>query len=259
MGRPPLGQHFLTTAAPARALVRALDLRPEDTVIEIGPGHGELTRFLAEAPHARLICIERDVVLAASVVRRFAGDPRVEVVHGDVREILAPTVAALPPGPWKLAGNIPYYLTSYLIRLVGDLPRLPERAALLMQEEVAERVAAAPGRFTKLAAFAGAWATSTIAARVPRTSFSPPPKVDSAVLSFIRRGEPVRDRAAYDAFVRNAFAQPRKVLLNNVATGGIAREAAARIIEEAGLPKTVRPQDLTVELIERLAPLFRGG
>jgi 16S rRNA (adenine1518-N6/adenine1519-N6)-dimethyltransferase len=193
----PLGQHFLSTPGPARALVRALDLQAGDTILEIGPGHGELTRFIAEAPHARIICIERDVRLAAALVHRYENDPTVTIVHGDVREVLTETAAPFG-ADWKLAGNIPYYLTSYLVRLMGDLPHPPTRAALLMQREVAERISAVPGQFTKLAAFAGAWAETAIVAHVPRSSFSPPPKVDSAILSFIRRESPIADRRRRD-------------------------------------------------------------
>lgn len=247
----PLGQHFLSTPGPARALVRALALTEGDTVVEVGPGHGELTRFIAEAPIARLICIERDVRLAASLVRRYESDDRVTVVHGDVREVLAETTASLGDS-WKLAGNIPYYLTSYLVRLMGDLPNPPARAALLMQLEVAERISAAPGRFTKLAAFAGLWAETEIVAKVPRSAFSPPPKVESAILSFIRKGTQVADRPAYEAVTRAAFSQPRKVLANNLALPGMTKERLIEILREAGLPDQARPHDLSVERIEAL-------
>lgn len=248
----PLGQHFLKTPGPARALVRALELTDSDTVVEIGPGHGELTRFLVEAPHARIVCIERDVRLAASLVHRYEGDPAVTILHGDVREILNETVAPFGED-WKLAGNIPYYLTSFLVRLMGDLPHPPTRAALLMQREVAERIAAQPGAFTKLAAFTGAWAETAVVAQVPRASFSPPPKVDSAILSFIRRERPAGDRAAYEAVVRAAFTQPRKVLLNNLLTPDIDKDTIAGILAETGLGRDARPQDLSVETIARLA------
>lgn len=248
----PLGQHFLSTPGPARALVRALDLKEEDVILEIGPGHGELTRFIVEAPHARIICIERDVRLAAALVHRYEGNPKVEIIHGDVREVLA-QVAAPFGDSWKLAGNIPYYLTSYLVRLMGDLPHPPSRAALLMQREVAERISATQGTFTKLAAFAGAWSASSIVAHVPRSSFSPPPKVDSAILSFIRRESPVSNREAYNAVARQAFTQPRKVLLNNLLVGELTKDLIAEVLEKIGLTRTARPQDLSVEAIERLA------
>ena len=248
----PLGQHFLKIPGPARALVRALDPQAGDTIVEIGPGHGELTRHLAGAPHARIICIERDVRLAAGLVRSFEADPTVTVVHGDVREVLGETVAPFG-NDWKLAGNIPYYLTSFLVRIMGDLPHPPSRAALLMQLEVAERISAKPGSFTKLAAFTAAWAGTEVVATVPRTAFSPPPKVESAILSFIRRDDAVEDRARYEAVVRNAFAQPRKVLLNNLLAEGMTKDELAAILEKEGLTRTSRPQDLSREAIERLA------
>lgn len=253
--RPPLGQHFLKTPGPARALVRALKLEEGDTVVEIGPGHGELTKHLLAAPHARVVAIERDVRLAASIVRSLGSDASLEVIHGDVREVLG-EVAAKFGKKWKLAGNIPYYLTSYLIRQVGELAHPPERAALLMQKEVAERISAVPGEFTKLAAFTGAWAATEIVAHVPKTSFSPPPKVDSAILSFIRRENPVENREEYDALVRRAFTQPRKTLLNNLAEEASDKESLLQLLTAAGLSANARPQDLSVEIIERLAPKF---
>ena len=253
----PLGQHFLKTPGPARALVRSLDLQDADTVVEVGPGHGELTRFLAEAPHESLLCIEKDVVLAASVVRRFEDDGSISVVHGDVRDLLPGVAAQIGDKPWKLAGNIPYYLTSFLVRIVSDLPNPPVRAAFLMQKEVAERISAKPGDFTKLAAFTGTWADTEIVASVPRSAFSPPPKVDSAVLSFIRRDSPVADRTSYDDVARRAFAQPRKVLANNLMTDSFSKDAVYAALESVGLARNARPQDLSVEVIERLAELLR--
>ena len=256
MATPQLGQHFLKTPGPARVLVRALDLQPTDVVVEIGPGHGELTKYLVAAPHAKIVCIERDVVLAASVVRYYETYPNLTVIHGDVREVLAEVVAGLGTDTWKLAGNIPYYLTSYLIRLMGDLPNPPVRAALLMQKEVAERISAKQGEFTKLAAFTGVWAETKIEGLVPRTSFSPPPKVDSAILSFIKKEKLVSNRSAYEEITRRAFTQPRKVLLNNLLTDATTKDSLAEALEKIGLTRTARPQDLSVEKIEKLATLL---
>lgn len=253
--RPPLGQHFLKTPGPARALVRALELTDQDVVVEIGPGHGELTRHILAAPHKKIIAIERDVRLAATMVRGMGEDSSLQIVHGDVREVLSETVSELGDS-WKLAGNIPYYLTSYLIRLIGELQNPPARAALLMQKEVAERISAKSGSFTKLAAFAGAWANTEIVAHVPKTAFSPPPKVDSAILSFIRREVPVKNRESYDALTRRAFTQPRKTLLNNLSEETSDKEALLKVVTEAGLSPNARPQDLSVELIEQLAMIL---
>lgn len=253
--RQPLGQHFLKTPGPAKALVASLEPSATDTVIEIGPGHGELTRYILQAPHANVIAVERDVVLAAGVVRRFEEDPSLKVVHADIREALSEVAAGLDAS-WKLAGNIPYYLTSHLIRQIGELKNPPARAALLMQREVAERIAAKPGSFSKLSAFAGAWSTSEIVLGVDRSAFSPPPKVDSAVLLLIRRDSPFQDREAYDAFVRIAFAQPRKMLANNLSVGDIPKQDILQLLEEVGMSAQARPHDLSVELIEKLSVRF---
>lgn len=254
--RQPLGQHFLKTPGPARALVRALQLGEGDTVVEVGPGHGELTRHILAEPHLRIIAIERDVKLAAGLVHNNKEkNPSLEVVHGDIREVLE-SVADSLEGDWKLAGNIPYYLTSFLVRQMGELANPPRRAALLMQKEVAERIAAGPGSFTKLAAFVGAWATPEIVTLVPKTAFSPPPRVDSAVLSFIRREHPVENRAAYEDLARRAFTQPRKVLANNLTGDGTEKAAVTAALEQVGLPTNARPQDLSVELIAKLAAIL---
>lgn len=249
----PLGQHFLKNPAPARALVRALELTQDDVIVEVGPGHGELTRHLAQAPHRQIICVERDVRLAAGLVRLFSDDPSITVIHGDIRELLAEIATPLGDS-WKIAGNIPYYLTSYLVRLMGELANPPSRAALLMQREVAERISAVPGSFTKLAAFTKAWADTAVVTQVPRTAFSPPPKVDSAILSFIRN-TPVPDRLAYDAVCRHAFSQPRKVLLNNLAIPGVPKEDLAALLIKEGLSRNSRAQDLSRDAIIRLGAL----
>jgi len=249
--RQPLGQHFLKTAGPARALISSLQLAADETVIEIGPGHGELTRHILEAPHRRVIAIERDVVLAAGVVRRFADDPTLEVVHADIREALSGASAELDAS-WKLAGNIPYYLTSHLIRQVGELELPPARTALLMQKEVAERIAAPQGSFSRLAAFAGAWAQAEIVTQVPRTAFSPPPRVDSAILLLIRRDSPVADRPAYDEVARLAFTQPRKTLANNLAPL-MSKHDSASLMQSLGMREDARPHDLSADLIELIA------
>jgi 16S rRNA (adenine1518-N6/adenine1519-N6)-dimethyltransferase len=287
-----LGQHFLKNSGVIKKIIAALEPRPGERIIEIGPGHGELTIPLAESSSetgVKIIAIEKDKKLAEALVARIENLKlkNVEVVAGDVLDILktitassssAPTQAGRVPGIFKIGGNIPYYLTGHLLRIVSELEAKPERAVFMIQEEVARRIVVAPPRMNRLAASVQFWADAKIIARVPREDFSPAPKVDSAVIelrakartgknstSITTAAAPTSDQ--YYAMVRALFAQPRKTVLNNLFEGQDVysnhhgkietpeknKEEIAKILEKIGINPKSRPQDMTVELISALA------
>ena len=205
-GRPPLGQHFLRDVRHAERAVEAADLRPEDVVLEVGPGEGVLTRLLA--PRAReVVAVELDPRLADHV--EGLGLPNVRVVRGDAVQ------ADLPPFD-ACVSNLPYQISSpFLFRLLA----LPFRVAvLLVQKEFADRLVAPPGGgdYGRLSVNAQRKAEVTTLARVPPGAFSPPPRVDSALVKIVPRPPPfdVPDEAAYEKVVEAAFAQRRKKLAN---------------------------------------------
>lgn len=285
-----LGQHFLKNAAILEKIVGALALANGETLIEIGPGHGELTMPLARAArgaHCKIFCIEKDHALIEHL-RLFAtqensapsgkttdarGGARINIIEGDALKLLPEitkkiggTHSAARDGdaPYKIVGNIPYYITGKLLRVMSELEKKPEMTVLLVQKEVAERICAAPPDMNRLAASVQFWADAKIVAHVPRNDFSPSPEVDSAVIVLKTKtprtdatvGQPPIDPALYYRAVREMFAQPRKTLLNNLSasTGGAA--AKTKLVEQLkklGIDPEARPQDMGIGQIIAIA------
>ena len=162
---------------------------------------------------------------------------------------------------YKLIANIPYYITGKLLRLMSDLEHKPERAVLMVQEEVAERICAEPPKMNRLAASVQFWADAKIVARVPKADFSPVPEVDSAVILLTTRARPqVLQAKKYYSAVRSIFAQPRKTILNNVKAGtakqNLSKQEIEAMLDKIGIDPSARPQDLTVEGITSIAEVL---
>ncbi len=257
--KPKLGQNFLVDESARATIADALGDTSDRAVIEIGPGHGAITSLLA-ARCRRLIAIEIDPALAAELRFRFRAAAHVEVVEADVLEV--DLAALLAPGEnADLVGNLPYYITSpILLRLFSAGSRgLLARAVLMMQREVAVRLAAAPGcRDYGLLS-----ATTQMNARVetlftlPPAAFSPPPDVFSTVLRLEfapRFAELGVDAAAFDAFLRACFAQKRKTLANNLRASGHSAEVL-RAAWPTEIPPLARAESLA---LEPLAALYRA-
>lgn len=256
-----LGQHFLRNELVAKKIVDTLAPQHGEIIFEIGPGNGELTIPLSKKcaeVGCNIIAIEKDAALAGQLRQQI--QKGLDVIEGDVLTVLPAQVAALPPatsrGKYKIVGNIPYYLTGHLLRTVGELKYRPEQCVFMVQKEVAERIVAQPPRMNRLAASVQFWADPKIISIVPRGDFVPPPKVDSAILSFDSTN-PAQNADRYYAAVRVVFAQPRKTVLNNVAAAH-SKETALRILQEAGVDPGSRPQNLTVEKIAIIAQALFG-
>jgi len=265
MRKPKLGQNFLIDDEARNAIVDAMGALGERTVIEIGPGHGAITSLLA-ARCRRLIAIELDPALAAELRFRFRNEPQVEVVETDVLEVDFAALVVQGENA-DVVGNLPYYITSpILLRLFAAGTRgLLARAVVMMQREVADRLAASPGcrEYGLLSA------TTQMNARVeklftlPPAAFSPPPDVFSTVLrlEFAPRFEELGvDAAGFDAFLHRCFAQKRKTLANNLraashtgAHGYSADELHAAWPAE--IPALARAESLG---LEALAGLYRA-
>jgi len=239
--RPPLGQHFLKSASILERIAAAVCPHRERLVIEIGPGEGALTEHLIERAE-RLVAIELDSTLAEGLRARFAAHRHFDVIHSDVLD-----VDLAKWGPAVVAGNLPYYITSPILDQVLAMGPDLVRAVFLMQKEVADRLSAQPGNrdygyLTVRTAFRAA--TDTLF-RVPPSAFSPPPKVDSAVVQLTPRTPDedlcVSDPGKFLEFVGRCFHQKRKTIRNNLA-GAFAREAIDAC-PEAGL----RAEQLTLE------------
>jgi 16S rRNA (adenine1518-N6/adenine1519-N6)-dimethyltransferase len=259
--RKRLGQHFLSDPRLLGRIADALALTPEETVIEIGAGRGALTERLRERA-ARVIAIELDRALAALLRQRYAGDARVTVVEGDVLDL---SLAELAAGPYALAGNVPYYITTPILFHALTPPR-PSRAVLLVQREVAERMSARPGTRAYGALSANLQALTRIEMLfiVPAGAFYPPPSVDGAVVRITPLDHPLvapELEARYRAFVQEAFALRRKQMRRVLRTiTGAGAEATERMLAAAGIAPTDRPEAVTplgfarlLEAIDRLA------
>lgn len=266
---PRLGQHFLRdTNVLSRIAQEALatdDSSPMDCIVEIGPGHGELTDALLVGGAQKILAIEKDRLLARKLREKYQSDTRVKTLEGDVRKIL-PALHATHPSlltaPHVVVGNIPYYLTGFLFRLLGDMASRSElrtmRIVLLVQKEVAMRAAADTPHMNLLAATIRGWARPRIAFSVPRGSFSPPPKVTSALLTLEpERKMPQGELAHYLATAKKLFRQPRKTLANNIREGfSLTKARAEAVIAALGIEKNARAAKLTPQHIKTLAKMM---
>ena len=257
--KPKLGQHFLADDAARHAIADALGDVSARTVLEIGPGHGAITSILAPRCR-RFIAIELDPALAAELRFRFRAHPQVEIVQADILQTDLATL--IPPGETAdVIGNLPYYITSeILLRLfAAGRNSLLARAVLMMQREVADRLAAVPGTrdFGLLSVTAQMNARVETLLTLAPESFSPPPDVYSTVLRFEfapRFTELGVAPAAFDAFLRACFAQKRKTLANNLRAAGYPADRVA-----AAWPTTIPPQARAESLaLEPMAELYRA-
>src|SRR3989344_1449389 len=177
MTRQNLGQHFLHNKKALQKIADALSLRSGNIVIEVGPGHGELTELLLRADGVHVVAIEKDPALVSLLQEKFKDTAAFEAQEGDVRFDLASIASRFDS--YKLAGNIPYYLTGFLFRVINELETKPELIVFTLQKEVAERIYSEPPEMNLLAASIQVWAEPKILGILQRGDFSPPPEVDS--------------------------------------------------------------------------------
>jgi 16S rRNA (adenine1518-N6/adenine1519-N6)-dimethyltransferase len=243
-----LGQHFLTNASVLERIAVAVCPAGEDLAIEIGPGRGALTEKLLRRA-ARVVAIEIDATLVEHLRIRFAGEPRLEIVHADV---LATDLAQWGRAP--IAGNLPYYITSPILAKAVRLD--VARIVFLIQKEVAERLIAQPGHreYGYLTLQTALFAGTRLLFEVKPGSFRPPPQVDSAVVLLTphTRDLGVGDREGFLRFLSQCFRQKRKTLRNNLA--GIYGKEAIDPWPEAGLRAEQIALEQFAEMFKRLKP-----
>ena len=240
-----LGQHWLHDDASLQAMVDAAGITTADTVLEVGPGLGTLTAKLVEQAR-EVIAVEFDSDLARDLPGRVSA-ANLSVVHQD---ILSFDLTQLPPN-YKVVANIPYYLTSNLLRVLCESSNHFSRAALLLQKEVAERVCAQPGAMSLLSVSVQFYCQAELGQLVPAGLFTPPPKVDSQILKLTYREAPLFPNVDVKPFfrlVKAGFAQRRKTLLNSLGSGlHLSREETAKLLETAGIAPQTRAQNLSLE------------
>ncbi len=253
--RKSLGQNFLIDEAALARVAAAAELSPEDTVLEIGPGLGSLTRHLAAAAR-RVVAVEIDASLLPALEHTVQAFPNVEVIHADILQVDLGRQAGLPPG-YQVVANIPYYITSAVIQHLLEAAVRPRRMVLTVQREVAERVVAGPGDMSLLAISVQFYAVPRIMARLPAGVFYPRPDVDSAVVRLDVRDEPavaVADTKCFFRVVRAGFSQKRKQLRNALAGGlRLDAQAAGALLARAGVAPQRRAETLSLEEWGRVA------
>jgi len=267
--KPKLGQHFLTDELYARRIVEALGDVSQSTVLEIGPGRGILTEQLAKRAR-RLIAVEMDRVLAAQLRLKFGMYRNIEIIEADVLAIdldslfgpkpgLGRPGIELKPEPVKVVGNLPYYITSDIVLRLFKFAKYFDCMVIMVQREVADRIAAEPGgrEYGVLSATAQLHARVEKLFTVPPGAFSPPPKVFSAVLRLTMDPQQQRLGVTGDGFIdfiRLSFAQKRKTLWNNL-KGNYDDGQLKRALAAAKVKPTARAETLS---LEQSAAIFRA-
>jgi len=239
-----LGQHWLEDASILEAIADAADLSADDYVLEIGPGKGTLTEVLASRS-SQVLALEYDKDLIPQL-KILARAKEFTVVEGDVRTFDFGTL----PEKYKIVANIPYYLTSHLIRSISETLNPPEIAVLLIQKEVAQRLCAGPGKMSILAVTAQFYFECALDVEVPARYFAPPPKVDSQVVSLKHRPEKLFDvdEQKFFQLVKAGFSGKRKTMRNSLSGGlRVSKEEVESLLKNSGLKPGSRAQELSLD------------
>lgn len=253
-----LGQNFLIDESVVRRIVEAAELTPEDTVLEVGPGIGTLTQGLAESG-ASVVAVELDKRLLPVLDVTLEGYDNVRIVNGDILQVDIMEQVQKPD--FKCCANLPYYITTPIIFAILE-KRLPmERLVVMVQKEVAERMAAKPGSkdYGALSVAIQYFTEPEIAFIVPPSSFIPAPSVDSAVIVCKRRSTPpveVCDENLFFRVVKAAFSLRRKMLSNSLKNMGIKGEQVTKWLELAGVDGKRRAETLSLEDFAALTNTF---
>jgi 16S rRNA (adenine1518-N6/adenine1519-N6)-dimethyltransferase len=258
--RKSLGQHFLTDRRILGRIADALHLTGTETVLEIGPGRGALTDLLVDRA-GRLIAIEYDRALAELLRQRYAKRGNVLIAETDVLEVSLGDLAA---GPYVLVGNVPYYITTPIL-FHALVPPRAERSVYLVQREVADRLAAKPGtkEYGALTVNVAAVAKAETLFRVPAGAFSPPPKVESAVVRITPLAEPLvtpAEERPFRLLVQGAFGMRRKQMRRVLRSlYSLDVEGADALLDRSGIDGEVRPETLSAEQFAKLLRAVKSG
>lgn len=245
-----LGQHWLKDPEILTEIAEAAELSSDDVVLEIGPGLGTLTsRLLAWA--GRVVAVEFDADLARKLPGQFPGK-NLEVINEDILQF---DLNQLPAG-YKVVANVPYYITSKIVEKLMTAENKPSLAVLLVQKEVAQRIAAEPGDMSILAISAQIFAETELDIEVPRQFFTPPPKVDSQVVVLRTWDEPLvakNDEKLFFRLVKAGFSAKRKKLRSSLSAGlAISKLEAEQLLKKAGINPEQRAEDLSIDDWRRL-------
>lgn len=258
----PLGQHLLTSSAIAREVALAVHVSPGELVLEVGPGKGMLTRELL-ALGAQVVAIEKDSAMVAVLLHAFAKEleaGQLRVIEGDARDVLTAEPTPLT-SPYNVVANIPYYITGELIRLFLTAPVQPSAISLLVQKEVAERIAR-DKKESLLSLSVKAYGTPRFVKTVRAGSFNPPPTVDSAILAIHdisrKNFESISEETFFE-LLHVGFGQKRKTLSGNLRRAGFDAALISTVFERVGLSEKARAEDVSLDVwLEVARALYRA-
>lgn len=239
-----LGQHWLTDHSTLQYIAEFAEVEPHETVLEVGPGVGTLTEVLSARVH-KVVAVEYDHQLAASLAAQYASS-NVKVIQDDILQFRTTDL----PKDYKVVANIPYYLTSNLLRVLLEAKNPPQSLTLLVQKEVAERIAAAPGKLSVLAVSVQFYCDVELGRVVEAHMFTPPPKIDSQVIKLIVRDKPLFEVDADDFFalVKAGFAEKRKKVKTSLSRHyGKSKQEVLTALEKAGIDADLRAQALSLD------------
>ncbi len=247
--RKRLGQRFLIDGDVLQRILSAAELTADDIVLEVGPGLGILTRELAQRAR-QVIAIELDDKLSNFLKQELVSSPNVMIINEDILKIEPATLLARPER-YKVVANLPYYITSPVLRHFLEATLKPDLMVVMVQKEVAEAIVAGPGKRSLLSISVQFYGRPTIISKVPANSFYPAPEVDSAILRIDLYPKPavaVDDTEGFFGTVRAGFASPRKQLANSLAQGlGWPKADVLSVLAEASIAPQRRAETLTLE------------
>jgi len=253
-----LGQNFLQDPFALESIVEAAEIQPSDTVLEIGPGLGSLTRYLAvSAQDVIAVELDTDLILPLRAVTKPYKNLR--IIQGDILKI-HPKDLTVEPG-YLVVANIPYYITSAIIRHLLENEPKPRRIVLTIQKEVANRICAQPGDMSLLALSVQVYGKPSIAKHIPANAFFPEPKVDSAVLCIDIYPSPIIATELLDTFfklIKAGFSQKRKTLRNSLSSGlHVSTAIGEELLTKANVDSKRRAETLSIEEWQRLCVLYK--
>jgi 16S rRNA (adenine1518-N6/adenine1519-N6)-dimethyltransferase len=257
--RKGLGQHFLVDGAILRHILSAAEISPDDLVIEVGPGLGVLTRGLAD--HAgRVLAVEKDENLARVLKQTMAAQSNVTIVSEDILKLepaglLREFFTGQDPVRYKVVANLPYYITSPVLRHFLEAEIKPQTVVVMVQKEVARQITAGPGEMSLLSVAVQLYGRPRIVKYVPAGAFYPPPEVDSAILKITVYPRPAVDVeiAGFFGVVRAGFSAARKQIVNSLSRGlKLTKHEVSSMLESAGIDPKRRAETLSIEEWGRL-------
>lgn len=253
-----MGQNFLRNASILKSIVEMAEISASDTVLEVGAGTGLLTEKLAETG-AKIIAVEKDRNLVPVLQTKFKNQKNVTMIEGDILRFDL-NLIKVEPWKYKVVGNIPYYLTSQLLRRVLSEWPSPKLILFMVQKEVAQRIVAKPSKMSLLALSVRFYADAKILKYISKGNFRPVPKVDSALIKMTPKDQGPTEKEQVEKIMklaRLAFNGKRKQLLNSLSAGlSLPRAALGKKLQEAGIDEKRRPESLTLNEWRKLSQIL---